>query len=510
MDAISAIFKKRILLLLFLVLYLFFAFSTYSDFGPTLDEYFVYRRGNYFYTKIRGNDETLKQSFAVKGENNENLLYYNSTYPAVLYMFNASESYERYHLLNMIAASIMFFIVYEVLLLPVKKPTLAILGPILMAMTPRVVGHIPANPKDVPFASAYLAALALIYISYKLPKRLSILLIGCASGIAASIRLLGLSLFPIWGMYQLLILKGNRKIRFKELSGFVIDMMLGASVAFLVLFVSQPYIASDPINNLPESLKINSAYPWNGSILFDGGMIRASDLPWYYIPKLLLITTPVGILISALYAVFSIRKKPGQKLTVLVIMSLVLHLGMYIFLRPVVYNGLRHYLFLLPQIIILAALGLIKLIEFGGLRRVFGYTLLLFTIVTIGRFYTLMHPYEYLYFNETVGGIKNTYAQYELDYWGATDKEQSLWLRNYIRENNIRSPAVSSCSTTFAVRYYIPEIIDSNPNPETSDYIICNDATREDELKALYPGSVIHRLEKNGTPLGFIYALSKE
>ena len=61
----------RIPLAIFLIIYFFLALTTYKDFGLTMDEFFVYTRGQYFDNKVVGNDAHLQKGFVVHEEGNE-------------------------------------------------------------------------------------------------------------------------------------------------------------------------------------------------------------------------------------------------------------------------------------------------------------------------------------------------------------------------------------------------------------------------------------------------------
>ena len=45
-----------------------------------------------------------------------------------------------------------------------------------------------------------------------------------------------------------------------------------------------------------------------------------------------------------------------------------------------------------------------------------------FFVVT--KFYVSYHPYEYIYFNELVGGGKGATGNFEVDYWAAVTKKR--------------------------------------------------------------------------------------
>jgi hypothetical protein len=43
-----------------------------------------------------------------------------------------------------------------------------------------------------------------------------------------------------------------------------------------------------------------------------------------------------------------------------------------------------------------------------------------------------MRPYEYAYFSPVIGGFSGAVDRYELEYWGACDKEAAEWLDDYL------------------------------------------------------------------------------
>ena len=59
---------------------------------------------------------------------------------------------------------------------------------------------------------------------------------------------------------------------------------------FTILF--WPYLWENPLN-IVLSLKSMSNYDWKGLVFFENTYYSAKFLPWYYLPKTILITTPL-------------------------------------------------------------------------------------------------------------------------------------------------------------------------------------------------------------------------
>jgi hypothetical protein len=101
--------------------------------------------------------------------------------------------------------------------------------------------------------------------------------------------------------------------------------------------------------------------------------------------------------------------------------------------RPAMYNGIRHFLFVLPPLAV--AGGLAASVAASWLRR-FGRTapaaataLFLLGIALPVFDMTRLHPYEYVYFNHFAGGVRGAQNRFMLDYWGLAFKQAGAALR---------------------------------------------------------------------------------
>src|SRR2546430_12034356 len=50
-----------------------------------------------------------------------------------------------------------------------------------------------------------------------------------------------------------------------------------------------------------------------------------------------------------------------------------------------------------------------------------------------------LFPYDYLYFNELVGGIQGANGKYEMDYWAKSLKEAVTWLKEDRKSTRLNS-----------------------------------------------------------------------
>ncbi|MDA1316771.1 MAG: hypothetical protein O3B87_01960 [bacterium] len=495
---------KRIPLLAFLIIYLFLALATYKDFGLTMDEFFVYTRGQYFYNKVVGNDAHLQKGFVLHEGGNEDLLFNNSSYPALLYMLNSDGTYEQYHLINILLASFVFILMYELLLFITKKPLYALIGPILLFLTPRFLGHIPANPKDIPFAIGYMTSMVGMLLCAKWDNKMRILILGILIGMTSAIRIVGLTLIPLYVLFRIVSLfESSLHDMAKKSAHVLLESLIIGLIAYLVFIFNMPYVGADPINHFIELLKVTAKYPWYGNIYYFGESIGFDKRPLMYLFVWIGVSTPLPILFLALYGMVRKMKSTMRSLKYLIVISLGMHMLIYIFLNPVIYNGLRHYLFLLPHFAILAALGYIDLLQNKRYKKLVVMTGILFAFMIMG-WYVRFHPYQYTYFN-----ILGNHKQFELDYWAASDKEAMKWLSVYLDENDISNMSVYSCSKSDSLNYYMPHVEDVNTNLQQADYIVCHDERASVLLKENIHGIILHEIKRENIVYSTIFKVER-
>jgi hypothetical protein len=129
------------------------------------------------------------------------------------------------------------------------------------------------------------------------------------------------------------------------------------------------------------------------------------------------------------------RALPAQRRAVLLMLGLAatFPIALTIVLRPAMYNGIRHFVFVAPAIAVVGGLAGARVIERLADRRrsaaigaaavlAAGYTLPAIEMVKL-------HPYEYTYFNRIEGGVRGADGRYMLDYWGLSFKQASDALR---------------------------------------------------------------------------------
>ena len=281
------------------------------------------------------------------------------------------------------------------------------------------MGSIPANPKDVPFAVFYFLSLSLVYLfERKFPGlKFRWFFLGLLFGFTISSRIVGFTLFPILLFYDFHLYrtgKGKKGQGFQKWFRRKILEWSGTLVVSQVLCaILWPFLGQNYFKNLPLVFLLSARFPPKFSFLFMGHMADSLTYPWYYLPLWIGITTPLFILAYFLGSLWLVKKAKPDPLFVLQGSAFLLNLGIYFLLHPAVYDGLRHFLFLLPLMAALAAMGFIEFFQkrpWGRLQKTTAGLTLAGVLATAVQL-VLLHPYEYAYFNILVGGFKGRLRQ---------------------------------------------------------------------------------------------------
>jgi len=490
--------KKHLPLIIFLLCYFCYILLTYKTFGITWDEQAVYERGKMLYEHLIDPDKKFDSNLVIKKSEKDVWPSYNNSYAAVLFAFNKDQSYERYHLLNLLFGTLIFISNYFFLYKKYKKPWLAILGPLFLVLNPRFFGHLAANPKDMPFAILYFVCVASIYFFSSLKNvLLKVLIFGFLFSFTQSIRTIGFSLYFILFIYD--FLKQKKSVNFFLQEFLYISIIFFISNFFMI--ISWPYIGSNYFKNFADVLQISKSFPWEGTVFFLGKNYFSLNLPRFYLPIFFVIGTPLFIFFSAIGSLF-LLKKNFLKNEVLLLANLVIFINtiFYFVLKPVVYNGLRHFLFLLPFFSTLAAVFVIESFSWKKMiKRIFLVFVSINSLLVIVAQIKLF-PYQYLYYNELVGGLKGASRYFETDYWNASFREGILWLEKNVT-NDKKKRKIYTCGTSLSVFYYFTDNLEWVANYDQADFAICY--TGSAEYKKI-PGKIIHTVQRDSVPLNYV------
>jgi len=333
-------------------------------------------------------------------------------------------------------------------------PVAGLLALVLLAACPLYYGHMFMNPKDAPFAAA-MAVLLLggvrIFQDYPAPSPSAGVLFGIGLGLAIGTRVLGgLTLFAFLAAFLLLIvddiLTSNARHAIRRASQFVFALIPALIIAYAVMAVIWPWSVVSPLNPLRAVAYFSHFFekPWKE--MFDGTLLSVPDMPRSYVPQLFVLEMPEILLalglggIAGAFVAATRREIPIQQRAPLIFLAtaVIVPIALTVVLKPAMYNGIRHFVFVTPPLAALGGFAGAWIIERVGRR---GPALAGLAAAAIAACFILpikdmvrLHPYQYTYFNWLAGGVQANDDRYMLDYWGLAFKQAGQELRAKLTE----------------------------------------------------------------------------
>jgi hypothetical protein len=209
------------------------------------------------------------------------------------------------------------------------------------------------------------------------------------------------------------------------------------AVAWIGMILPWPWAHASPIAHPLESMREAARFSETYEVLFAGATTMSDQLPRSYVLHFLAIATPLPALALALLggarALRAQWSEPASEragVDRLLLAWLAVPLVLFVVLRPNVYDGIRHFLFVLPALALLAGLGaawLLSASAWPAVRVAAGAGIALAVLVPVVALVRL-HPYQTTYFNALVGGVAGAAGRYETDYWASSYKEAAEWI----------------------------------------------------------------------------------
>ncbi len=389
----------------------------------------------------------------------------------------------------------------------------AALGTVLLFATqPLFWGNAFINPKDIPFMVFFIIS---VYFSYVMVDSKSnsiwwkIIVAGVALGLTTSIRSFGL----MAGAFA--IFYGLRKDFYKTLK----ILLFYIFITVMTTYLSWPYLWSDPIHRFVESITTMSKHPVIFYTLFMGEIYLNNQLPFFYFPTFIALqfTIPVlTLIVVGLFVAFKFFLKDNSKEPMILLMAWFLIPTLVIgFSGSTMYDNARQLLFLTPPLFIIAGIGLDMILRNIKLT-IFQVALVLIFISPAIHANIRLHPYQYIYYNELIGGVGGAFRKMDLDYSGTSFKEAI----QYINENS------EPTTQTFIIvgprhlaRIYIRPMLKEtilgevdaiNPNGSEYYYVLLLTRTNSDMLFCTN-GDIVYSIERDNGVLAYIKKIySKE
>lgn len=316
-----------------------------------------------------------------------------------------------------------------------------LIAQLALVMLPQFYGHSFNNSKDIPFACACVVVVLCFVRMADGGWRMAVVA-GVALGAALAIRPGGALFFAITAVALIPWLKWR--------------VAIAGAVGWIVMVGLWPWAHLSPILNpiraIHEAASFSTALP----VLFEGDFIRSDSLPRRYLSEMLAITIPLPILILGILGLIIALHPPLQRVRVLIAAWVIVPIVLFTIWRPNVYDGVRHFLFLMPFVALSAAMTAKEITRcwpHGGWAELAIVAVLALSVIPIVR----LHPYQSTYYNELVGGTRGASLRFETDYWLSSYREAAMWLRAHgCPSRPTRVLAAATQSSIACLRYYLP------------------------------------------------------
>jgi hypothetical protein len=518
----NSILKKLVEKPIFLLIAvnLIVGFFIFRDYGLSWDEPLFYDYGDalgYAYSPREwfSGQFDLSNSYGASADDHKTrgpAYLFLAREPAYLLQSLGLDQASAWHLTNFIFFQLGVYFIYR-LSRRWMKSSAALATCALFAWQPLIWGHAFINPKDPPFLTFFLASICLGFemvdqLTEAQPKFSTVVIPAIVLGIATSIRVLG----PLAGVLVFIyFLYRVQKNDVRRSASSWLAFVAYGFLTIVTMFVTWPYLWESPIANFIGVFRLMSDNPTNLSVLFGGEVFRAGELPRRYMPFMLAttLTEPVWFLFTIgvftgywkLFKDGSAQKK-NQLITLTLTLSWFLILIAYVIIRkPAMYDGIRHFLFIVPPIFIFAGFAF-EWIE----ARIRSSALILPSWLYAGLVATVLfpgilgivrlHPYEYSYYNSFVGGTERVFRSYETDYWLTCYKEAVEALNQETDPITLYVHREAYIADYYAnPNISVREQRDSADEIKSGDYILVNTRTNEDRriLKDISPLMQIQR-----------------
>ena len=447
-------YQKKLTFLFFLIFFISGIFVV-KDYGVSSDEYSSRIKG---FVTLNYLGEIVSKEYTKKIKKDKNIPdiknYEQKIYGVVFeapasfleIIFKIKDKKNQFilrHYLNFLVFFIGVVFFYKILKLRFENWFVPLIGSIILVLSPRIFANSFYNNKDLVFLSFFIISsfYAIKFINNQNFK--NSLYFSIFAALAIDVRILGI-LIPILVFFinnvKNLVQKSFKEKFFLNLSNLFL--------VFLFVIIFWPYLWESPVNNFIFAFKGMANFEIETFNLFFSKIINAKNVPWYFIPIWILITTPilyVILFLSGLYLMIYyffqnkiLNLDKNNYIDIFFISTLSAPLIAVVLFNSTLYNGWRQMYFVYPSIIFISS---ICINYFYNLKSILIKKILL-SVLILYSFNVLLwiiknHPHQYVYFNETINK-KNLENKFDLDYWGLSYKENFEYILNNDKKEKIK------------------------------------------------------------------------
>ncbi len=367
---------------------------------------------------------------------------------------------------------------------------IGLLAAIFLALTPRYFADIHNNMKDAPMAAVFALNMWILWRLVNYRRLKDLIFAAVAFALAFNTKINSIFIPAIFACWLMLL-----KIKKPKLE--LLYFFAAPAAAFLLWW----FFWGDAIGQLKLAVSTFGSGADNIEVLLGGRWFCAgSTVPWYYPYWYLAITTPIPILF---FFFMGLMRSPS-----LLLLWFFLPLTRYLLPKIAVIDGVRHFEEVLYPLTAIAAVGASSIVNRVATATV---NTILFGGVVVWLVASVIayHPFQISYYNELVGGAKGAFGNYDLDYWGSSQKNAVEWLNRNAEKN---ASVTIVMAGNVAGLYLRPDLLThlNTQSYETSDFVVI--LNRQSffyrfffVFDYLLTHKPIHTIDVDGVPLVWIF-----
>ena len=407
----------------------------------------------------------------------------------------------------------------------VAGPRAGLIALVSLALCGPYFGGMFNHTKDIPFAAAMMAALFFLMKAARdlpRPNWRHLAGFGTMLGAATGLRAMGLLLVG----YALLLIclsalaSSPRPLRIAEtirkaatgIARFVPALLLG----YVIMLAAWPWASLAPLNPLRAIFSF-AHFHYEIRTIVAGAIYKMADVPWWYVPFYLAIKTPIFVLAGACIAVAAtmlayVRNGSAIPARRHIEIGFLIFVAAFPLLCEAIaegpaFTGMRHFLFVVPVLAVLAGVGFdaaLDALQQRRLLRILGIAGLSAAMLYNAVILATLHPYEYLYYNQFVGGLEGAQRRFVMDYWVNMMPEAVRGLRDYLnldQDPSRRVYSVGVCGEKFSFDNYAGPHLEATRGWLESDFFIAPTHMNCDKV---IEGRNVFTIRRRGVLIGVV------
>jgi hypothetical protein len=397
------------------------------------------------------------------------------------------------------------------------SPRAGFFAALLLTLTGAWSGAMFTHTKDIPFGAAMIWS---VYFGTRIVMQLPrpgwgpLLGAGLAIGASLGLRVGGLFALLYLGAGVLAMLWVQSRTLRDGVAGLIVAaprLLATGAAALLVMGLAWPWSVMG-WRNLYDAATKFSHFSFDMMTVLDGRLIKIGAVPGTYLSQYLLVRLPelllLGLVAGIVTTALALARRGVTTDTLARRLPLLLAAAFPIVFSlataPALYNGVRHFSFVLPPLAVLAGMGLdCLLLRVRPWRIASAFAVAVLLGIAGENLLVLLrlHPYEYVAYNHLTGGWAGARDRYEGDYWNDSLREASHLLNRLLSDELGTAPAgftVAVCAESVQASTYLDPRFRVVRDWPSADFYLSAVQTRCDRALA---GTVIGDVSRDGVPL---------